>query len=110
VLPLVLALRSTQISVLFSSNRWLVTIGTLAAAIAVITAIFATSQYPLIFVLYPLLMLVDWLLGLFGSSIALCCACVLASFSPSMGTVHSPTPRRWVFRATWRFSSTWVSI
>jgi integral membrane sensor domain MASE1 len=66
VLPLVLALRSTQISDLWSSNRWLVSIGTLAAAIAVMTAIFATSQYPLIFVLYPLLMLVDWLLGLFG--------------------------------------------
>jgi len=85
VLPLVLALRSTQISTLFSSNRWLISIGTLAAAIAVITAIFATSQYPLIFVLYPLLMLVDWLLGLFGSSIALCCACVLAVFLTEHG-------------------------
>jgi len=48
-------------------------------------AIFATSQYPLIFVLYPLLMLVDWMLGLFGSSIALCCACVLAVFLTEHG-------------------------
>ena len=85
VLPLVLALRSTQISVLFNSNRWLVSIGTLAAAITVMTAIFATSQYPLIFVLYPLLMLVDWLLGLLGSSIALCCACIMAVFLTEHG-------------------------
>jgi diguanylate cyclase (GGDEF)-like protein len=85
VLPLVLALRSTQISVLFSSNRWLVSIGTLAVTIGVMTGIFATSQYPLIFVLYPLLMLVDWLLGLFGSSIALCCACVMAVYLTEHG-------------------------
>jgi diguanylate cyclase (GGDEF)-like protein len=85
VLPLVLALRSTQFSVLRSSKRWLVSIGTLAVAIAVMTAIFATSQYPLIFVLYPLLMLVDWLLGLFGSSIALFFACVMAVFLTEHG-------------------------
>jgi diguanylate cyclase (GGDEF)-like protein len=85
VLPLVLALRSTRISELRRSNRWLVSIGTLAAAIAVMTAVFATSQYPLIFVLYPLLMLVDWLLGLFGSSIALFCACVVAVFLTEHG-------------------------
>jgi diguanylate cyclase (GGDEF)-like protein len=85
VLPLVLALRSTQVSDLRSSKRWLVSIGTLSVAIAVMTAIFATSHYPLIFVLYPLLMLVDWLLGLFGSSIALCCACVVAVFLTEHG-------------------------
>jgi len=85
VLPLVLALRSTQISVLFSSNRWLVSIGTLGMAVAIMTGIFATSQYPLIFVLYPLLMLVDWMLGLLGSSIALCCACVMAVYLTEHG-------------------------
>jgi len=85
VLPLVLALRSTQLGTLCSSNRWLINVGTLAVAIAVMTVIFATSQYPLIFVLYPLLMLVDWLLGLLGSSIALCCACVMAVFLTQHG-------------------------
>ncbi|MFL6602802.1 MAG: diguanylate cyclase [Steroidobacteraceae bacterium] len=85
VLPLVLALRSTQTGTLRSSNRWLVTVGTLAVAVGVMTLIFSTSQYPLIFVLYPLLMLVDWLLGLFGSSIALCCACIMAVFLTEHG-------------------------
>ena len=47
--------------------------------------IFATSRYPLIFVLYPLLMLVDWMLGLLGSSVALCGACVLAVFLTEHG-------------------------
>jgi diguanylate cyclase (GGDEF)-like protein len=36
-------------------------------------------------VLYPLLMLVDWLLGLLGSSIALCCACVITVFLTEHG-------------------------
>ena len=85
VLPLALALRSAQISDLRSAKRWVVSIGTLAVAIGVMTAVFATSQYPLIFVLYPLLMLVDWLLGLLGSSIALCCACVIAVFLTEHG-------------------------
>ena len=85
VLPLVLALRSTQLGTLCGSNRWLINVGTLAVAIAVMTVIFATSQYPLIFVLYPLLMLVDWLLGLLGSSLALCCACVMAVFLTQHG-------------------------
>ena len=68
-----------------SPGKWLISLGTLVVAIAVMGAIFATSQYPLIFVLYPLLMLVDWMLGLFGSSIALCCACVLAVFLTEHG-------------------------
>jgi diguanylate cyclase (GGDEF)-like protein len=85
VLPLVLAFRSMPVRDLRNANRWLVTTGTLVLALAIMTAIFATSQYPLIFVLYPLLMLVDWLLGLFGSSIALFCACVMAVYLTEHG-------------------------
>ena len=85
VLPLVLALRSTRLSEFASAKRRLLAVGTLAGAISLIGAVFAVSQYPLIFVLYPLLMLVDWLLGLFGSSIALLCACVLAVFLTEHG-------------------------
>jgi diguanylate cyclase (GGDEF)-like protein len=85
VLPLVLALRSADLGALRSSNGWLAGIGTLGGAIAIMAIVFATSQYPLVFVLYPLLMLVDWLLGLLGSSIALCCACVIAVFLTEQG-------------------------
>jgi diguanylate cyclase (GGDEF)-like protein len=85
VLPLVLALRSTRLSEFPGAKQRLLVIGTLTMAIAIIGVIFVISRYPLIFVLYPLLMLVDWLLGLFGSSIALCCACVLAVFLTEHG-------------------------
>ena len=85
LLPLVLALRSTPMSAFADLRKRLLTFGTLAVAIAVMTVIFVISQYPLIFVLYPLLMLVDWMLGLFGSSIALCCACVLSVYLTEHG-------------------------
>jgi diguanylate cyclase (GGDEF)-like protein len=85
VLPLVLALHSTDVRALFRTKQWLVGLCTLAVASTVITAIFLTSQYPLIFLLYPLLMLVDWLLGLLGSSIAICGACVIAVFLTERG-------------------------
>ena len=58
---------------------------TLAAALLTITAIFTVSRYPLLFILYPLLMLVDWLLGFSGSTLVLCSACVLAVFLTEHG-------------------------
>ena len=85
VLPLALALRSMRLREFYDLKRGLVTVGTLVPAFAVMALIFATSRYPLIFVLYPLLMLVDWILGLLGSSIALCGACVLAVFLTEHG-------------------------
>jgi diguanylate cyclase (GGDEF)-like protein len=85
VLPLVLALRSARRSDFRGTQQRLLIVGTLTVAITVIGVIFVISRYPLVFVLYPLLMLVDWLLGLFGSSIALCCACVLAVFLTEHG-------------------------
>jgi diguanylate cyclase (GGDEF)-like protein len=85
VLPLALALRSPETRSLFSPREWLKTVLTLAAAILIMLGIFMISHFPLIFVLYPLLMLVDWMLGLLGSSIALCCACVLMVFLTEHG-------------------------
>ncbi len=85
VLPLWLALRSANARALLKGPRSLVTLGILAAAVLVMTLVFATSRYPLIFVLYPLLMLVDWALGLLGSSLALLYACVIAVFLTEHG-------------------------
>ena len=84
-LPLVLALFSVETRSIHGAKQWLKCGGTLAVALALMGAIFVTSRYPLIFVLYPLLMLVDWMLGLLGSSIALCVACVLAVFLTEHG-------------------------
>ena len=85
VLPLALAFRSVRPREFYGLRRVSITVGTLIPALAVIGLIFATSRYPLIFVLYPLLMLVDWILGLLGSSIALCGACVIAVFLTEHG-------------------------
>jgi diguanylate cyclase (GGDEF)-like protein len=85
VLPLILAICSPQVNSTQRTRHWLVTAATLALAFMATAAIFVTSRYPLIFVLYPLLMLVDWILGLLGSSIVLCCACVLAVFLTEHG-------------------------
>jgi diguanylate cyclase (GGDEF)-like protein len=84
-LPLVLALFSVETRTMLLAKQRLKCAGTLVAALTVIGAIFATSRYPLIFVLYPLLMLVDWILGLLGSSPALCGACVLVVFLTEHG-------------------------
>jgi len=85
VLPLCLALRSSDSRALFGRQQWFATVTTLAVALLTITAIFTVSRYPLLFILYPLLMLVDWLLGFSGSIIVLCCACVLAVFLTEHG-------------------------
>ena len=85
VLPLILALRSARAYTLHRAHNWLIAVAILVLAFSVITAIFATSRYPLIFVLYPLLMLVDWMLGLLGSSILLCGSCVVAVFLTEHG-------------------------
>ena len=85
VLPLVLSLSSVEARAMRDLRRVGLGVGTLASAFTVMVAIFVTSRYPLIFVLYPLLMLVDWVLGLLGSSIALCAACVMAVFLTEHG-------------------------
>ena len=84
-LPLCLALRSPEARALFGRQQWSATLATLAVALLTITAIFTVSSYPLLFLLYPLLMLVDWLLGFSGSTIVLCCACLLGVFLTEHG-------------------------
>jgi diguanylate cyclase (GGDEF)-like protein len=85
VLPLVLAVCSPETRAMSGAGAWLRCIGTLVAAVSLIAAVFITSRYPLIFILYPLLMLVDWMLGLLGSAFALSAACVLAVFLTEHG-------------------------
>lgn len=85
VLPLVLALSSAELGAVRDLRRVAIGVGTLVPAFAMMVVIFITSRYPLIFVLYPLLMLVDWMLGMLGSSIALCAACVMAVFLTEHG-------------------------
>ena len=85
MLPLSLALRSHESRVLFKPSQLTLTLATLGTALIIMVAIFGVSRYSLIFLLYPLLMLVDWMLGFSGSTIALCCACMLAVFLTQHG-------------------------
>ena len=85
VLPLVLAASSTTVAQLRSARWWGSFLGTMVVAVLVMSGIFVTNRYPLIFVLYPLLMWVDWRLSLLGSSGALCCACLMSVFLTEHG-------------------------
>ena len=111
VMLLALALRSVRLSELYNLKRGLVTVGSPLPAFALMALIFAISRYPLVFMLYPLLMLVDWILGLLGSSIALCGACVLAVFLTEHGlrSVRQCVQSRgfrviWPCRRIWAFT------
>ncbi len=79
VLPLALAFGSPEARASFVRSP-IISAVTLTGALVISTAIFMVGRYPLVFMLYPLLMLVDWLLGVLGSTIALCCACLMAVF------------------------------
>jgi diguanylate cyclase (GGDEF)-like protein len=85
MLPLAIAFRSPETRALFKPPRLAFSLAALGAALAIMAVIFGVSQYPLIFILYPLLMLVDYLLGFSGSMIALCCACLLAVYFTEHG-------------------------
>jgi len=49
---------------------------------------FETRAFPLLFVLFPLLIWAEYLVGLLGSSLALCCACIAAAGLTAIG--HGP--------------------
>jgi diguanylate cyclase (GGDEF)-like protein len=85
MLPLAIAFRSPETRALFKPPRLAFSLAALGAALAIMAVIFGVGQYPLIFILYPLLMLVDYLLGFSGSMIALCCACLLAVYFTEHG-------------------------
>jgi diguanylate cyclase (GGDEF)-like protein len=94
VLPLALAFGAPEARAAFTRRRPIVSTVTLAGALLIATSIFTTSHYPLIFILYPLLMLVDWLLGVLGSTIMLCAACIVAVFLTEHGYGPFAHPER----------------
>lgn len=69
-LPLILAIRSEEMRGLFSQQERFKTVGILSLAYATTILVFSISQYPLLFLLYPALLLVDSLLGFSGAAIA----------------------------------------
>lgn len=97
MIPLVLAARSVTTLSLRQLSWWARVIGVLGATGVIMTLMFETRAFPLLFLLYPLLFLAESLLGLLGSSLALCCACILAAGLTEAGYgpfVHALSSRR----------------
>jgi diguanylate cyclase (GGDEF)-like protein len=69
-MPLVLSIGSAQMRALFEPRQLPRTLSTLALAFIVGAAIFSAERYPLGWVLYPMLLLVELRLGFAGASIA----------------------------------------
>jgi len=69
-MPLALALRSPDLRNLFRRTALPTTLGVLLLAFAGAGLIFSVTRYPLLFLLFPLLLLVDSLLSFAGSAIA----------------------------------------
>jgi diguanylate cyclase (GGDEF)-like protein len=69
-MPLVLSLRTPQMQALFQRSALPRTLGALILAFAGAELIFSVSRYPLLFLLFPLLVLVEALLSFAGSAIA----------------------------------------
>jgi len=70
-MPLTLAIGSPQMRDLFRPETLAKTIGVLTLAFVGTTAIFMVNRFPITYVLFPLLLLVDLSLGFAGSAIAM---------------------------------------
>ena len=69
-MPLVLCLRSAGMKRLFKPQNLVRTLLTLTGAFLASTIIFSVSRYPLLFLLFPVLLLVETLLAFSGAAIA----------------------------------------
>ena len=77
-MPLILSFRSPELRGLVSPSALPRTLGILAFALLCATLSLAVSTYPLLFLLYPVLLLVDVLLSFAGAALAICMVCFLA--------------------------------
>ena len=83
-MPLTLAIRSPQMRALFHRDALAKTLGALAAAFLGTGIIFSVSRFPTGYLLFPLLLLVDSLLGFAGSAIAVVGVLLIVIYS----TIH----------------------
>ncbi len=84
-MPLVLALRSPELHRLFKRRMLPTTVGILLAAFCCAALSLSVSGYPLLFLLYPVLLLVDLQLAFAGSAIAVFSVCLLAVYCATHG-------------------------
>jgi diguanylate cyclase (GGDEF)-like protein len=92
IMPLALSFRSPEMLGLFRRKTAWRTLMVLGVAFASAAIVFSVSQYPLLFLLYPTLLLVDSMLGFSGSALAV----AVISFISVYLTTHAMGPfGRW---------------
>ncbi len=80
IMPLALSIRSQEMLALFRVRTAWRTLVVLGMAFATAGVVFSVSQYPLLFLLYPTLLLVDSLLGFSGSALAVAAIAFLSVY------------------------------
>jgi diguanylate cyclase (GGDEF)-like protein len=85
MMPLALSINSPEMRGLFERKAILKTLAILTVALLSAAVIFSVSQYPLLFLFYPTLLLVDSLLGFSGSAIAVATISFLAVYVTTHG-------------------------
>jgi diguanylate cyclase (GGDEF)-like protein len=84
-MPLTLSIRSTEMKSLFQGRTVFRTVTILVLAMAVTAGIFSVSRYPLLFLLYPLLLYVDSVLSFPGAALAVGGVCLIAVYNSVHG-------------------------
>jgi len=84
-MPLTLALQSKQMRDLFRRGSVARTFGILGFTFVTVAAIFSVSRFPISYLLFPLLLLVDATLGFAGSAIAMVGVVLLVIYSTFHG-------------------------
>lgn len=79
-IPFCLSLRSAEMRRLFQGSALPKTLLVLTIALAGATLSLSVTRYPLLFLFYPLLLGVDFLLGFVGSAIAILADCLIAIY------------------------------
>jgi diguanylate cyclase (GGDEF)-like protein len=87
-MPLILSLGSQEMWRLFRKDQLPKTIAILVLALVCGVIIFSAARYPLLFLLFPLLLLVESLLGFAGSAVAVFSICLIAVYC----TIHGYGP------------------
>ena len=84
-MPLALSLGSPQLRRLFERRALPRTLGSLTLALVGAGIIFSVSDYPLVFLLFPLLLLVEATLAFAGSAIAIVGVCLISVYCTTLG-------------------------
>ncbi len=87
-MPLALSIRSPELWNLFRRDQLLKTIPILAVAFGTATLIFSVNRYPLLFLLFPVLLLVETVLAFSGAAIAVFVTSLIAVYM----TIHLHGP------------------